>query len=211
MEFKHWLINEEEIINDQKIDGLDNLIQQIKKTHPDASNNLIELIKEFITKSGVPKIEISNISMALGASLHDKVIINTSVFNSSLKHILYVVFHEIAHQYQYKKHGFAEMFAYFNDEHKLEDAVKLLRKTENITDKYALAKINQIKTILQNKGENLDTSGLYGYYAHMPESMLANYIKMVKQKLKGDDVSNPEKISQTLFNIISPKKTNNNP
>lgn len=204
MKFKSWLYNEEEVEIAKPVEGLDNLIQQIKKTHPNTSNNLTELIKDFIVKSQVPKIEITNLSMALGASLNDRVIISSSVLNGSIQHILYVIFHEIAHQYQYKKHGFAEMFAYFKDDYKLDDAVELLRKVENITDRFAISKINQIKKILQEKGENLDTSGIHGYYKSIPHNMIANYIKMVKQKLKGDDVTNPEKISSTLWNIIKP-------
>jgi RNA recognition motif-containing protein len=199
MEFKHWFINEENAPT--SVEGLDNLIQQIKKSHPQIQESLINHIKQFIINSGTPKIEISNIRMALGASLKDRVIINSSVFSQSLSHILYVVFHEIAHQYQYKKHGFAEMFAYFKDQISTSEAVKILRTAENIADNYAIRKLKK----LQKEGEQLDASGLYGYYAQMSDSILANYIQMVKQELKGDDVSNPEKISQRLWNIIRPR------
>jgi hypothetical protein len=199
MEFKFWFIKEETAPT--SVEGLDNLIQQIKKSHPKIQDSLINHIKQFILNSGTPKIEISNLRMALGASLKDRVIINSSVFSQSLSHILYVVFHEIAHQYQYKKHGFAEMFAYFKDEISTSEAVKILRKAENIADNYAIRKLKK----LQKEGEQLDASKLYGYYAQMSDSMLANYIQMVKQELKGDDVSNPEKISQRLWNIIRPR------
>jgi hypothetical protein len=93
------------------------------------------------------------------------------------------------------------MFAYFKDQISTSEAVKILRTAENIADNYAIRKLKK----LQKDGEQLDASGLYGYYAQMSDSMLANYIQMVKQELKGDDVSNPEKISQRLWNIIRPR------
>jgi len=197
MGFKNWFINEE--AEPGNIPGLDNLILQLKKHH-NIADSLADKIKQFIINSGTPKIEIANLNMALGASLHDRVIINSSVFSRELSHILYVVFHEIAHQYQYKKHGFVEMFKYFEDELQTHEAVKILRKAENIADNYAIRKLKK----LQKEGEKIITSGLYGFYAKMPDSSLASYIKMVKNNLKSDDVRNPEKISSTLWNLIKP-------
>jgi hypothetical protein len=198
MNFKFWFINEEAATGD--VPGLDNLLLQIEKNHK-ISDSLKDKIKQFINNSGAPRIEISNINMALGASLYDRVIINSSVFFGDLAHILYVVFHEIAHQYQYKKHGFASMFAYFKDELTTQDAVKILRKIENIADNYAIKKLRKI----QSDGETIDVSKLYGYYAKMSDNTLAGYIKMIKKTLKGEDVTSPEKISQTLYNVIAPR------
>lgn len=196
MNFKEWLLTEDR----NSVQGLDQLIQNIKNRHPNISNNLINKIEEFIINSDIKRIQIAPLQMALGASLLDRVIINSSVFHNNLPTILYVIFHEIAHQYQYKKHGFANMFKYFQDDLNIRDAVKILRKGEVIADNYAIRKLQRLKL----DGENIDTSILRSYYKAMSDSTLANYISMVKKTLKGENAKDPKHISNTLYNLVMP-------
>lgn len=200
MQFKTWLINEEI----RNVDGLDDVIERIKSRHPNIQDSLVAKIKEFVAESGVKKIQIKQFALpALGASLIDRVLLNTNVLNSNLSFILYVLFHEIAHQYQYKKYGFGAMWLYFNDDITAQEAIKKLRRIENVADTYAIRKLKKI----QASGEKIDASGLHGYYASMPDSNIISYINLIKKMLKDAGSKDPNKISEALYNLVMTRMT----
>ena len=86
------------------VQGLDQFINELKSKFPDHSN-LMDDLKAFIMQSGCPAIEFDELYGAQGISKTDKCIVNRNTLQKSLENALYVILHEISHQYQYAKYG----------------------------------------------------------------------------------------------------------
>jgi len=199
MKFKYWFLTEDS----KKIPGLDTLIQHLKSSHPEVEDSLIQHIKDFIVNSGTPEIKIESFGPALAASLKDRVILNPSLFDYDLSFLLYVIFHEIAHQYQYQKHGFHNMWAYFKNEISTKDAVKVIRRIERVADQYAIGKLKQ----LQNKfNQKIDTSRLRSHYESMPDSMIASYLNVMKNQMKHEFFTHQDVVATNLYNSANRRK-----
>lgn len=66
----------------------------------------IKEIEEFIERSGCKSIRFEELSPKCGGiSLPNECIISTIILQFPTELLLYILFHEIAHQYQYKKYG----------------------------------------------------------------------------------------------------------
>ena len=112
------------------------------------SDELIQFVEKFITESNCSKIEFSNFKIAaLGVALHDFVLINKILLNANLEHALFVIFHETAHQYQYKKYGEDIMYDCYLGEISDNDAAKFMKKTEEVADEFAIRKIKQLGAV----------------------------------------------------------------
>ena len=93
--------------------GIDDFIQKIIATYPE-TENFIDKIKSFIEDSNCKKIEVARFKYpALGLALHNGVLFNKTIFNQTLSNFLFIIFHEIAHQYQYKKYGDDKMYEFY--------------------------------------------------------------------------------------------------
>ena len=191
MDFKFWLLNEEE----NQVEGLDKVIDLIKTRHPTVADSLLEKVKQFIQLSGLKKIQIVDMT-AYGAALYDKIIINNNVFSMSLELIIYTLFHETAHQYQFKKYGFTELTKFAHREMDVKQAVQFLRKTENIADNFAIRKIQQLK----NSGENIDFK-IRPFYKDIPDSILEGLISSIRRELEDRDETDPIAYAEAIYNI----------
>jgi len=201
MDFSSWLINEET----KSVTGLDKLIEQIKSRYP-LSPELTREIKKFVIECNIKHIETQPMTFALGAALLDRVIINQAVLQYPLAKLLYVIFHECAHQYQYKKHGHTKMFKYFNNQLSEQEAVKFLRWKETIADNYAISKLKSIKKLVPDS--EFKTQSLYPMYKGISDQSLLSWIRTAKSKLKEKNEINPEEISSVIYNFILPNNTN---
>ena len=93
-----------QVINEETTNLVD-FVETLKSTY-EMSDELTDFVVDFIEKSNCQKIEFANFKYyALGVALHNGVLINNVVLNRSLEFALFVIFHEVAHQYQYKKYG----------------------------------------------------------------------------------------------------------
>ena len=107
--------------------GLDEFMSIMDQTFPD-SVYAMDTIAKFIRQSGCQKIELINFKYpALGAALHDRVILNNQLLKYNFTFFLYAVFHEIAHQYQYKKYGIDKMYGAYVGEIPVEEAAKFIK------------------------------------------------------------------------------------
>ena len=195
MDFKFWLLNEE--VN--PTEGLDEIIRLIKTRYPTVADSLLEKVKQFIQSSGANKIQAVTMSGALGAALYNKILISNYVFSHSLPFIIYVLFHESAHHYQYKRFGFVEMTKYFHKEINTEEAVQFLRRKETVADNLAIIKLKQLK----NSGENIDITEIRPLYKGISDNTLKSYINQVRDILKERNEKDPVTISETLYNLIN--------
>lgn len=161
-------------------------------------DNIIEEIKRFIELSGCPAIKFENLTGALGISKTDYCIINSNVLGTPLHHLLYVVYHEVVHQYQYSKHGEDIALEIFLEKIPLEDAVKALKRIENTTDKYAILKVKQLyKMYIPEIVPNI-----YPYYKYVSDESFGRMIVYYRFLVKENKLTNTIDINNMIYNSV---------
>ena len=121
----------------EETSGLGDFVGTLKSNF-NISDELVDFVSDFIQKSDCNKIEFTKFKYpALGAALHNGVLINNMVLNSSLELTLFAIFHEIAHQYQYKKYGIEKMYEFYNNEISVVDTAKFMKTIETTADNFA--------------------------------------------------------------------------
>lgn len=181
----------------EETNGIDSFIDELLTVYPRLESH-IDLVKKFIEDSNCKDIEFGNFKLpAAGISLHNKVVINKNVLKYTLENTLFIIFHEIAHQYQYKKYGSDMMHKFYVGEIDMEEAVKFLKYTENVADQFGLRKCREfVKLDLLTK-EYVPKMGGYDNYSDM---MFVNYLNMLRDKIKESGETDSEKISEYLYN-----------
>lgn len=183
----------------EQTDGIDEFITKTIETYPEVEP-YSQIIKKFILNSNSKKIEVSNFKYpAAGLALHTGVLLNSNIFKTTLPYFLFVVFHEIAHQYQYKKYGDGKMYEFYNDKLSLEDAAKTMKQIELVADEFAMRKVREfIKLGLLNKGQEIRQ----GSYKNVPISHFEKLISQIKSQLKGKDVNDFDIIANLFYNML---------
>jgi hypothetical protein len=193
-------VNEIQITSvvNEETSNLGNFIETLKSKF-DMSDELVNFVVNFIEKSDCQKIEFANFSYpALGIALHNGVLINNSVFNRSLEFALFVIFHEISHQYQYKKYGIEKMYEFYNDEISVTDVAKFMKQVEMIADNFASRKIRELQNMeLINKNYTP-----VEIYKTVPESSLVAFIESIRAQLRARNITSPDGISEFYYNLI---------
>lgn len=187
----HGLLNEQS-------DGIDDFINHLKKKFPFVIK-FEEPLRKTILNSGCKKIEIHDIGFATGLALHDKVVFSPRAFIGGINYVLYVVFHEIAHQYQYKKYGGEFMYKIYQNEVDIDEAVKTLRGYETVADQFAMRKLREFLKLGLIQKWGIPTKGTY-------EGISDGHLKEILLKLRDiilkSGVTDVEKISETYYNYM---------
>lgn len=188
----------EYVLNEQT-DGIDDFMTKTVETYPKIKP-YSEIIKKFILNSNSKKIEVADFKYpAAGLALHSGVLLNSTIFNYPLPLFLFVVFHEIAHQYQYKKYGDKKMYEFYNDELSLKDAAKTMKQIELVADEFAMRKVREfIKLGLLNRGQEIRQ----GVYKNIPLLHFEKLISTIKTQLKGKDVNDFNVIANLFYNML---------
>jgi hypothetical protein len=182
----------------EETDGVNTLIDVITSRH-EMSDELIEKVKDFISQSNCKKIEFANFKMpAMGVALHDGVLINKIALNQRLEYLLFIIFHETAHQYQFKKYGEDIMYECYIGDISVEEAAKLMKHTEEVADEFAGKKIKQLqKEGLLNKGFIPPS-----FYKSAPISQIIAMVGFYRSQLKQQNITTPDKISEFFYNMV---------
>jgi hypothetical protein len=134
----------------------------------------------------------------LGIALHTGVLINKNILNSNLESLLFVIFHEIAHQYQFKKYGEDKMYECYIGELSIDDAARFMKNTEEVADDFAARKIREIQKKDLIRKSYIPPS----MYKNVPitqiKSMVNNYIEQMKSK----NITTPDKVSEYFYNMV---------
>jgi uncharacterized protein (DUF2132 family) len=182
----------------EETQGVDSLIQTLSSKY-EISEELKNFIVNFINNSDCKRINFSNLKIpVMGLALHDGVLINNTVLGKSLEFALFVILHEIAHQYQFKKYGEDVMYKCYIGEVSLDDASKFMKNTEEVADEFATRKIRE----LEKKG--LLKKGFIPpqFYKNMPLSQIQGTTHMFRQQMKMNKIKSPEKISEYFYNMV---------
>ena len=173
-------------------------MKKVISTYPQAKKFENKII-EFILKSDCKNIENTNFKYpAAGAALADKVLINNNAFNQPFEMFLFILFHEIAHQYQYKKYGAEKMYEFYNDEISVDDCAKYMKYVEVIADEFATRKVREFFKL----GAFKRLPNFNGFYKNIELSYFKNFISKIREHMIDKDISSPEKISEIMYNYI---------
>ena len=163
------------------------------------SDELVGFVSDFIENSNCNKIEFAKFKYAaLGASLHNGVLINDVVLRSSLEVALFSIFHEIAHQYQYKKYGIEKMYEFYNNEISVVDTAKFMKEVEMVADNFASRKIRE----LQKMGLIDRNYVPIEMYKTVPETQLVHFINSIRSQLRSNNITSQDDISEFYYNLI---------
>jgi hypothetical protein len=189
----------------EETNGLDDFIQKIVNAYPSLGEHT-DIIKNNIEKSNCQKIEFSDMSMAGGLSLHDRVVISNTFINPKINNIaslMFVIFHEIAHQHQYNKYGKELIYDMYTGELEVDGAVGFLRYIENVADQFSLRKCRELKRLgVIPENEQIRDAGGYDHYT---DKMFENYLNMLKNKVMAAGITEPDDISELIYNLVKPK------
>ena len=85
---------------------IDKFLNKIQSSKNKISYNALQELKQFIVNSNCKSIRFENMSMkALGISKTDECVLSLKVLEIYTEYMLYIILHEVSHQYQYKKYG----------------------------------------------------------------------------------------------------------
>jgi hypothetical protein len=163
-----------------------------------AVSNFWPSIENFIINSGCKRIEIVTLSHMLGASLIDRVIFNPLIFNQTLPDFLFTVFHEFAHQYQYKKYGSGKMIELYTNDVSIDYAADFMYKTEIVADELATRKLRELVKLNYIENQKLPT----GFYKTLPIGNFKQLISTVKSQIPDLTGKNTEEINEILYNWV---------
>ena len=181
----------------EETNGIDSFIGELLTAYPRLESH-IDLVKKFIEESNCQNIEFGTFRLpAAGISLHNKVVINNKVLKYTLENTLFVIFHEVAHQYQYKKYGSGMMHRFYVGEVDMDEAVRFLKYTENVADQFGLRKCREFVKLGLLTKEYIPKIGGYDNYSDM---MFVTYLNMLRDKIKESGETDDEKISESLYN-----------
>lgn len=163
----------------------------------------VEIFQDFLFNSiyqiGNPKITIESLRYGAGVSLPNRVVISNNTLNYPLTNFLFNLFHELAHQHQFRKYGYEKMIELYNENVSLEHAAKLMFDIEVVADEFATRKLREMvrKGLLQ-PNINIPT----GNYKTTPKETFLRIIGMVRDMLKELEYETPEELGEKLYNLI---------
>ena len=184
----------------EETQGIESFLTQIMETYPE-TESFIDNIETFIKNSNCKKIEVAKFKyQALGLAVHNGVLFNEVIFKQELPDFLFIIFHEIAHQYQYKKYGDEKMYEFYLDETDVKDAAIAMKQIEIIADEFANRKVREFI----NLGfiNNPNKKSLFSIYKDVPLYQFENLITQTKDTIKSKNVSGFDKIAELFYNMI---------
>jgi hypothetical protein len=177
--------------------GIDDFLDTIIDVH-EMSDELKEFVKKFIEESNCKKIDFSNFKMpVMGVALESGVLINSEAIDYDLEFLLFLIFHEVAHQYQFKKYGADVMYNCYIGNITEIKAAEFMKKTEEVADEFAARKIRQLQKI-----------GLIGeynppqMYKSVPIQKILKMVRDYRNDMKIKNINSPIKVSEYFYNMV---------
>lgn len=191
-------------IADNTTEGLSEFIQTIYKKFPKYltdKEGVLQDLANFIINSGCPKIRFDNLYGALGISKTDECVIGNSSLNSGIANLLYVILHEVAHQYQYSKYGKDVVWDAYNSKIDMDKATDLLMNIEMVADRLAFLKAN---SILKNNDVKSNRP-IKPFYTGMSKDYFKNYLSTLREEVKKRNFSSIEDVNEYIYNKLKTK------
>jgi len=188
------LINEE-------TNGITIFLNKIQAEY-DISDSLYVEMLDFIEESGCKKIEFAKFNYpALGLALHNGVLINSNMIGDNLSFLIFVIFHEVVHQFQFKKYGDKIMYGVYSGDVSIDEAAKFMKHTEEVADEFAMRKIRE----LQKKGLIDDNYRANSPYRNISVQSIKSMIIRFRDDLESKNITSPNDISKYFYNMVKSK------
>jgi hypothetical protein len=135
-----------------------------------------------------------------GLALHNKLVINPQIFKKfNLAQALFIIFHELAHQYQFKKYGAEKMMGLYLNEVPLDEAAEAMAKYEAVADEFAMRKVRELKQkgLIDSKYPPLKA------YGDNPSASRFKYmLYTIRTELTRKGVDNIDKAAEYIYNMV---------
>jgi hypothetical protein len=192
------LINEHQFnLIKEQTEGLESFVDTIINKFPEAKDYKDVILKSIIN-SGCKKIEFAHFKFpASGVAMTNGVMINKNMLGQPLYNLLFVIFHEIAHSYQYRKFGEEKMMDLYTDNVSIKDAAKFMKEVEIVADEFATRKCREF--IKLGLLKNVTFSG---FYNQLPLVHFESFIKSIKDKLESKNLKTIEEKTSFMYNMI---------
>jgi hypothetical protein len=185
----------------EETDGITIFLNKIQ-SHYDISDSLYSEILDFIEESGCKKIEFAKFNYpALGLALHNGVLINSNMIGGDLNVLIFVVFHEVAHQFQFKKYGDEIMYGVYSGDVSIDEAAKFMKLAEEVADEFAMRKIRE----LQKKGLINKNYMANSPYRNISVQSIKSMIIGFRGELESKNMTSPNDISKYFYNMVKSK------
>ena len=182
------------------VQGLDEFMKQLKKAFPEYSGVLDDL-ESYIVSSGCPAIAFETLYGAQGISKTDKCIVSDLVLKSTIEKALYVILHEISHQYQYAKYGKNVMWDAYSSNIDIEQAIDLLMNIELVADRLAVLKTTQI--LRSNRVS--DFKPVTSLYKTVSRSYFKSHLESLRKSVQEKGVDSIEGANEIIYNKLKEK------
>lgn len=192
------IVNESQVnLSWEQIEGFDEFKFKSLEIYPE----IIEywhIIENHIRESGVKKIEVGKLRMGIAVSFINGIIFSETVFQQPLPLFLFSVFHEFAHQYQFKKYGKEKMLELYTNEISIQEGAKIMKEIELVADEFATRKLREI----QKYGFLRNISLPSGVYKQMPLTTFEKTIQYLKSQIKDLGLTSPDEISNVFYDWL---------
>jgi ribosomal protein S13 len=189
----------------EETSGIDAVLSKILDKFPQLEPH-IDRIKSDIEKSDCQNIEFSNIKVhgILGMALHDKLVLSPRVLDKKLEDFIFVLFHEIAHEYQFKKYGARKMLDLYLGDVSDEDGARFMKNTEDVADEFGERKVREyVKLGILKK----DALSIHGEHKNRPMQSYIQQVKQTKYMVKSQGFKTAEEASEFMYNFMVEKPT----
>lgn len=183
-----------------KVKNLDRFINKIQCSRNRITDSAVKELRNFIYNSNCGKVRFEEMSMkAMGISKTDECVLNIKVLEIYTEYMLYIILHEISHQYQYKKYGKDLVLDIYTDSLKIELAVEKLLWLESVADRLAIKKMKSIFNTLGKKPIEIKPR-----YLNLTDTdYLKSHIVKIREDVKKLGLETIEDINNHIHNNIS--------
>ena len=157
------------------------------------NSSALDLFYSFYHRSGCKKIKIENFEKTkLGFSIPGIVYLNELVFDLPIHYFLYVILHEISHQFQYKKYGKDFVLKYYLDP-KLFDN---FWRVEVAADRLAIIKTLQI---LRKNNPESSLKLISVYNTEDKKESIKKYLEDLNKEINNLGINTIDEINKYLI------------
>ena len=181
----------------EETERVDMFLDEITSVHT-MSDELRDFVKNFINDSNCERIDFANFKMAgaMGVAIKSGVLINKIALKRSLPFLLFLIFHEIAHQYQFKKYGNIMYKCYIGDISEME-AAEFMKHTEEVADDFASRKIRELQKL-----NLIDNFNPVQIHRKLPIQQVLMMVSRYREDMRMNNIDTPEKVSEYFYNIV---------
>ena len=190
----------------EETQGIDGFLDRIVSKYPE-TQSYIGKIKSFIEDSDCKKVEVSKFKYpALGLAVHNGVLFNEMIFYQTLPNFLFIIFHEIAHQYQYKKYGDEKMYEFYLGEINVKEAAIAMKQIEMTADEFASRKVREFVKLGLISQPNFPA---LSQYKNIPLSHFEKLINTTKESIKEKGITSFDKVAELFYNMVKINEATN--